>query len=203
MLKFMRFLPLLILSFFAIPASAATNSPWVAQAETYLQNMKQAQAQFQLIAPDQTMRTGTFYLKRPGRLRFEYDQAPKDLIVADGTLLHYYDAGTRQTQSAPIQSTLANFFLRENMKFTKDLNVQGVEEDNEYVHIMLVQKKDPESGNITLSFSKAPFEFKGWRVAEYNGNVTRVRLRNIQVNPQLPASMFVYKDPGGKGRVNQ
>ena len=201
MFKFLCTLPLLLL--FILPAQAATNSPYVAKAEQYLQAMRQAKAQFQLIAPDQTMRTGTFYLKRPGRLRFEYDQSPKDLIVADGTLLHYYDAGTRQTQSAPIQSTLANFFLRSNMKFTRDLNVQNVEEDTEYVHITLVQKKDPESGNITLSFSKAPFEFKGWRVAEYNGNVTRVRLRNIQINPDLPASLFVFKDPSGKGRVNQ
>lgn len=187
----------------ALPVHAATNSPYVAQAEQYLQAMKQAKAQFQLIAPDQTMRTGTFYLKRPGRLRFEYDQEPKDLIVADGTLLHYYDGGTHQVQSAPIQSTLANFFLRSDMKFTKDLNVSGVEEDTEYVHISLVQKKDPESGNITLSFSKAPFEFKGWRVAEYNGNITRVRLRNIQVNPQLPAALFNYKDPSGKGGLNK
>ncbi len=201
MFKFLCALPLLLL--FIAPANAAANSPWVAKAETYMQNLKQAKASFQLIAPDQTMRTGTFYLKRPGRLRFEYDQAPKDLIVADGTLLHYYDAGTHQTQSAPIQSTLANFFLRGDMKFTKDLNVQGVEEDTEYVHITLVQKKDPESGNITLSFSKAPFVFKGWRVAEYNGSVTRVRLRDIQANPELPAALFNFKDPSGKGGVNK
>lgn len=194
---FAAFLLILI----CLPTYAATS--WASKAENYLQNMNQAKAQFQLIAPDQTMRTGTFFLKRPGRLRFEYDQKPKDLIVADGTLLHYYDATTHQTESAPIQATLANFFLRSNMHFGKDLKVQGVQEQDEYVHITLVQARDADSGSITLSFSQNPFVLKGWRVAEYNGNVTRVRLRNIAINPSLQASLFTFKDPSGKGKVNQ
>lgn len=200
-----RFFPLLLLALMvlAAPAFAQANSPWVATAEQYLQQLKEAQADFQLIAPDNTFRTGKFYLKRPGRLRFEYSEQPHDLIVADGTLLHFYDAANKQTQSAPIQATLANFFLRSSMSFSGDVRVKNIEEEGEYVHISVVQAKDPESGALTLSFAKQPFALKGWRVAEASGNVTRVRLRNLVANPRLPGNLFAFKDPSGRGGVNR
>lgn len=199
-----RFLALAVAAFltlFSVTAHAA--DPRVVQAEAYLQQLKTAKADFQIITPDGTLRQGTFYLKRPGRLRFEYANAPYDLIVADGTLINLYDATTKQAQSAPIAATLANFFLRKNMKLSGDLKVTHVEEDAEYVHITLVQAKDSDSGNLTLSFGKSPFLLRGWRVAEYTGNVTRVRLRNLQQNIDLPANLFVYKDPSGKSKLNQ
>ena len=183
--------------------AASTDSPYVKKAESYLQNLKTAKAEFDLIAPDETMRSGTFYLNRPGRLRFEYSGIHKDLIVADGTLLHFYDSQIDQAQSAPIQTTLANFFLRSKMSFTKDLKVAKVEDDTEYVHITLLQKDSPDTGNITLSFGKTPFVLKGWRVSEYNGNVTRMRLKNLQENPKLANGLFVFKDPSGRGSMNK
>lgn len=202
MTNFIRaFAALCLTVFIALPAMAA--DPYVAQTERYLQSLQQAKAEFELIAPDNTTRKGTFYLKRPGRLRFEYATAPYDLIVADGTLMNFYDASTKQAQSAPIQATLANFFLRKNMSLSGDLKVAKSEEQGEYVHVTVVQAKDPDAGQLTLSFSKNPFVLKGWRVAEYNGNVTRVRLRNLVANPDLPASLFVYRDPSGRSTPNQ
>lgn len=197
----------LLLSFFTFVSfqanAAPADSPWVKKAETYLQNLKSAKAEFDLIAPDETMRSGIFYLNRPGRLRFEYSGIHKDLIVADGTLLHFYDSVVDQSQSAPIQSTLANFFLRSKMSFAKDLNVATVEDDMDYVHITLIQKDSPDTGNITLSFSKKPMVLKGWRVSEFNGNVTRMRLKNLQENPKLDNNLFNFTDPSGRGNVNQ
>ncbi len=187
----------------AAPADSPQNKQWVAKAETYLQNLKMAKADFDLIAPDESMRSGTFYLKRPGRLRFEYSGIHKDLIVADGTLIHFHDSATNQSQSAPVQSTLANFFLRSKMSLSGDLKVAKVEDDKEYVHITMVQKDSPDTGNITLSFDKSPFVLKGWRVSEYNGNVTRMRLKNLQENPKLANDLFTFKDPSGRGRVNK
>lgn len=203
-MKYLAFLILGFLTFINVPAFAASvDAPIVKQAETYLQNLREAKADFELIAPDESMRSGTFYLKRPGRLRFEYSGIHKDLIVADGTLIHFYDSSVDQSQSAPIQSTLANFFLRSKMSFGGDLEVAKVEEDTEYAHITLVQKDSPDTGNITLSFGKNPIILKGWRVSEYNGNVTRMRLKNVVENPKLANNLFNFTDPSGRGAVNK
>lgn len=201
MIRFFTLAVVAFLTFFAFSAQAA--DPWVAKAEAYLQQLKTAKADFQIIAPDGTLRQGVFYLKRPGRLRFEYATAPYDLIVADGTLINMYDATAKQAQSAPIQATLANFFLRKKMSLSGDLKTTHVEEDASYVHITLVQAKDADSGNLILSFSKSPFALRGWRVSEYTGNVTRVRLRNLKENLALSPDLFVYKDQSGKNNLNQ
>lgn len=185
----------------SVNQNTSTNQ-WVLKAENYLQNLREAKAEFDLIAPDETMRSGIFYLKRPGRLRFEYSGVYNDLIVADGTLIHFYDAASNQSQSAPIQSTLANFFLRSNMSLRDNLDVAGIEEIDEHVHITLVQKENADSGNITLSFQQSPFELKGWRVAEFNGNVTRMRLKDLDKNTDLSPTLFVFKDPAGRDTFN-
>lgn len=55
----------------------------IKQAEEYLKNLKSARARFVQTTHDGTQLVGTFYLKRPGKLRFEYDDPIKDFVVSD------------------------------------------------------------------------------------------------------------------------
>ncbi len=56
--------------------------------QNYLQDLKTLKADFQQVieTPDEGgifLTHGTFYLQRPGRLRWEYAEPDKQLIVAD------------------------------------------------------------------------------------------------------------------------
>src|ERR1700722_14743297 len=101
---------LLCLPFFATlpmrPAAAdAGDQPVIQAAQDYLNGIVTLQARFTQTSSDGKRATGTFLLKRPGRLRFEYDKPVTDFIVADGSLIYYYDwqmkraRGTKNSRS--------------------------------------------------------------------------------------------------------
>ncbi len=169
----------------------------VDQAESYLQSLKTAQAKFTQTGNDGRQATGTFYLSRPGRLRFEYDPPAKDLVVADGLFVYFYDGETGQQSNAPIDQTLANFLLRKNIRLRDDVTVTNVGRSTRgLVLITLVQTEHPSDGSLTLAFEENPLQLKKWRVVDSTRAITEVELSDLQTNLKLPASLFVYKEPG-------
>ena len=62
-------------------------------------------ADFIQIAPDGAISRGRFYLKRPGRFRFEYEPPAPVLIVADGTYVNYFDIEQGQLSQIGVYST--------------------------------------------------------------------------------------------------
>lgn len=167
----------------------------IEKAESYMQDLQSAQARFVQTAHDGTQSVGTFYLQRPGRLRFEYDPPIENFIVADGTFIYFYDADLEQQSNAPIQATLANFFLRKNFSLTDDLLVQNARFVDDDLQIKVVKAKDPEGGSITFVFGKDPFVLKKWRVVDPQNLITEVELFSVKNNVKHDKTLFVYIDP--------
>ena len=138
----------------AAPALAAAPKPSVSKAtlsaaaqadvqaaEDYLNGLRTLKARFIQTDNGGHQASGDFLLKRPGRMRFEYDAPVNDFIVADGTFVHYYDAKMQQQSSAPISRTLANFFLQPEIKISGDIAVDDVrrEQDDTVLIITISQ----------------------------------------------------------------
>lgn len=187
-------------------AYAATSpyagDPVIKQAESYFKTFKSAKARFTQTAPDGSRANGTFYIKRPGKLRFEYDPPLKDFVVADGLFIYFYDGELEQQSNAPIGQTLADFILRDNIKLSGDVTVTALSKTEDRVYIRMVQTSDPQAGSITLSFTREPFQLKSWQVLDSQGQATLIELSNLQSNVDLPNSLFAYHDPKPKG-LNQ
>lgn len=182
----------------AVPA----DHPDVKTAEEYLNALKTLKARFVQTDNNGGRLTGTFTLKRPGRMRFQYDAPMTDFIVADGMFVHYYDGQMKQQSSAPIGRTLANFFLRADIGFTKDLRIEDVRRDaGQRLHITLTQEKDPLSGAITLIFNsndKGALSLAGWRVLDPQNMTTDIALEEVETGIRLENDQFHYYDPQHK-----
>lgn len=171
--------------------------------EKYMSGVDTVQARFVQTAPDGTQRIGTFYMDRPGKMRFEYDAPVKDMVVADGVQLFYYDGELKQTSSAPVGQTLADFLLRKDIKLSGDIQVVGVQQGGGLIQVIVTQKADPNAGTMTIGFRDQPFELKKWRITDGSGQITEVELFDVQQNIALSGGLFVYKDPENpKGKYN-
>jgi outer membrane lipoprotein-sorting protein len=189
------------------PARAQTMTPEAAQdvaaAENYLQSLTTAEARFTQTANDGRQVSGTFYLDRPGRLRFEYDAPFQDLVVADGIFIYFYDSETKQQSSAPIAETLANFLLRKHLKLSGDITVTAVDHSTGgLLLITLIQTGHASDGSLTLAFEQNPLRLKKWRVVDSTKAITEIELSGLQTGMKLPAKLFVFKNPGRHG-LNQ
>ena len=185
-----------ILSFFFIaPAMAQTgNAVYLQQAQNWLSNLKTAKARFQQVDYQGNTLNGTFYINRPGRLRFEYDDPVKDYIVADGYLIHFYDGSSGQTNSGPIGSTLADFILRDGNRFDEKVNVESIRERDGMVQIALSQKDQPGMGELILNFAKNPFTLKSWQIIDAQGLTTNIVLSDLQNVATLPPTLFQMRN---------
>jgi len=134
---------------------------------------------------------GQFYIDRPGRLRFEYDEPIKDFIVADGVQIHFYDGESDQYNSAPIGMTLADFILRDDLSFSdKKINVKSVRDIDDMVNITITQADEPGMGELVLKFTTQPFALKSWDIIDAQGLTTSIVLNNLDRTTKIPASLF-------------
>lgn len=186
-----------------VATEAATSPADLQRAESYLQTLKTVKARFAQTNPDGSVSKGTFYLSRPGRLRFEYDAPITDFVVADGFLIHFYDGVAKQASNAPIGQTLADFLLRKKITLSGDVKATRVRRGGGLLQITLVQVNDPGAGSLTLGFTEGPeYQLKKWRVVDATGAITEIDLSEFQPNVTLAPSLFVYNSPGGD-RLNR
>lgn len=181
---------------FAAPAAA--QDPFLEKAERWFNSLDDARADFIQIGPDGSEATGTFYLNRPGRMRFEYDAPLRDFIVADGVMVHFYDGELDDTSNALIGQTPAEFILRNNLDFTgtsDKLIVTETRHSDDVFRMTLVQRNDPEAGKIFLDFAKDPIYLIGWGILDAMGGYTKITLTSLDTDVNLDPSLFRFVDP--------
>ena len=145
---------------------------------------------------------GTLTLKRPGKVRFQYQKGVPMLIVGDGKALTMIDYEVRQVSRWPIGDSPLSVLLNPN----KDLaGVAKVLQDNDQV--LLVQAHDPkkpEFGTITIAFAKvesAPsgLMLQGWTTLDAQNNRSTIKLSNQKFNVAVADSAFRWTDPRKRG----
>jgi outer membrane lipoprotein-sorting protein len=180
------------------PTLAPDQQQAVKSAEDYLGGITTLRAHFVQTANDGKQATGTFYLDRPGKMRIDYDPPSKDFIVADGFLIYYYDGQMKQQSSTTISRSLADFFLRKDLKLSGDISASDIKRDKSTLEMTLVQTRNPLAGSLTLVFNETPLQLLAWRIVDAQGLVTEVRLLSLEMGIPLDKSMFHYYDPALK-----
>lgn len=176
-------------------AEGPQRSSVVVEAERYLNSLNTAQARFLQTAQNGAQLIGTFYLNRPGRLRFEYDDPIEDFVVADGFLIYFYDAELGEQTNALIGMTLADFLLRPDLRLEGEVSVVEVKNKGELLQITLAQSDDPDAGSLTLGFTENPMALKKWRITDSMGAVTEIELFQLKTNIELADNLFIYSNP--------
>jgi len=188
----------LALGFAALPAQAELSEQDlanIARVEAYFNAITTLSAQFSQIAPDGQVAEGDFYLRRPGRLRFEYAPPVPLLIVADGFRLILYDYELGQVNAWPVAATPLGPLVARTVDFINSGHAQAVETEPGILRLTLVDPDRPDDGSITLVFRDDPLELRYWEVTDPQGLVTVVVLTGMRIDPDLEPELFVFKDP--------
>ena len=159
--------------------------------EQYLGSLTTVQADFVQTTNNTDLYRGHFYLKRPGKMRLEYEPPISYMYIADGTWLTYYDAELRQRKDVPLGSTIADFITRANVKLSGDVTVTKVSRGNNLLSVQLVQTDKPDEGSLTLNLSINPMLLQSWVAVDAQGTVTQVDLTGMQPGVQLDNKLFV------------
>jgi len=177
-------------------AGAAHAQTGVPDVERYINSLRTLQARFVQSNPNGSIVQGTLYLRRPGRMRFEYDAPSKLKIVADGTQVTLWDPATRDFGQWPIGWTAASFLVREPLTLSGDLTVESLQRTADgQLQLTIVQTRRPQEGKIMVRLAENPLTLRGWSIIDNRGNKVDVTLTDLKTGGQLADSLFKYDGP--------
>jgi len=172
----------------------------VARVEAYLNGISSLSARFQQFSSDGELALGSIYVRRPGRMRVEYDPPVSVILVADGMLVSYYDHELDQLNQLPLSASPAWFLLRDRIDLTKDVTVTGVRQGPGVLRVTMHQTDEPEAGAVTLVFSDQPLELRQWTLTDAQGREVRIGLHDVKMGGELANKLFATpRRRGGAG----
>jgi outer membrane lipoprotein-sorting protein len=166
----------------------------IERAEAYLNTLNNMKARFLQLDAAGGVAIGDVFLRRPGRMRFEYEPPSQVLVVADGTWLVFRDNEIKETTRLPLYATPVSVLLQEDIKLSGDVTVTDVVNDSKALRIKVVDTENPDEGSITLVFSDEPMQLRQWLVTDAQGNVTSISISNIQNNVKIRNELFTFFD---------
>jgi outer membrane lipoprotein-sorting protein len=174
----------------ALPASAQQGGIGVPQIEQYFNGIKSLKARFVQSNPNGSVVQGTLYVRRPGRMRFEYDAPSQLKIVADGYQVTMWDNATRDFGQWPIGWTAASFLVKDPLVLSGDLQVEKLERVNGMLEATMSQARKPQDGKVIVRLAENPLLLRGWTIIDNRGNRVTVSLSDMQTGLQLADSLF-------------
>jgi len=177
--------------------SAQAASP-LAQVSAHLKAVDTMTAEFNQSGRRGQSLNGTLTMKRPGKIRFQYQKGVPLLIVGDGKALTMIDYQVGQVSRWPIGNSPLSVLLNPNQDISR---IAKVTQDTPQV--LLVSARDPkrpEFGTITMAFAKvasAPsgLMLQGWTTIDAQNNRSTIKLSNQRFNVPVAENAFRYVDP--------
>jgi outer membrane lipoprotein-sorting protein len=142
--------------------------------------------------------SGSLWLARPGRMRFEYDPPSPILLIADRFYVYYVDKQLAEMSKVGLKSTPAWFLLREPITFD-DLVVTWLERGANGLRVTVVDPAEPDNGSLTMLFTNQP-ALRQWTIVDQQRKTTTVSISDVQFGAALDPELFVYRDPFAAGR---
>jgi len=150
---------------------------------------------------------GILYLRKPGRMRWDYTSPAGKLFISDGKSVFLYLPSSNSVKKMKLKDTedmrapLA--FLLGKLNFEKEFrNTQARPEGNE-----TVITAEPKSDNLPYSkveFTVAPtFEIRKLRVTNLDQTTLEFAFDAEKLNPPLANSLFKFEAPPGAEVVDE
>ena len=150
--------------------------------------------------------TGAVYLKKGGKLRWEYTQPTPQEIVSDGKTLWVYTPTLNQVNVAPAPEALAgpagSFLiglgkLREHFGVRFLNPVQPRDGDGNVVLDLAPKQPLPTLARLILSIDPRSWEVRKAVVYDQFENTVTMRFTKVAVNSGLPDRTFTFVAPKG------
>ncbi len=181
--------PLVLAGLAASPSSAQQLS--LGQVSSYLNSFTSAQGEFTQISEDGTISTGTLYIKRPGRVRFEYNPPEQSLVLAGGGQLAIFDPRSNTGPDRyPLSQTPLKILLERNVDLTRTNMVTGHTSDGTTTTVTAQDPENPQYGSIRMVYTANPVELRQWIVTDDTGQQTTVILGDLTKDGRVPDILF-------------
>jgi outer membrane lipoprotein-sorting protein len=187
----MRVTALFMASMLALPMPALAEKLSLNEISRYLNGLQTAEGEFTQINDDGTISTGTILIKRPGRMRFEYNPPDDTVVIAGAGAVVILDEKSNQPpESYPLNQTPLSIILARNVDLGRARMVTGHAFDGTATVVTAQDPEHPERGNIEMRFTDNPVELRQWVINDGNGISTTMVLGDLKTGRSISNSKF-------------
>ena len=145
---------------------------------------------------------GTVSIKKPGKMRWEYNAPDRQILVSNDQALWLYLPDEQQVTKMKVQSIYSSntpaLFLAGRGQLTESFTIKKVtEQDGVYIVELIPRDKAQNLTKMVLLANKKNFQIIGSRVYDNLGNKTEMIFSDIRRNPALDDATFQFEVPRG------
>lgn len=132
---------------------------------------------------------GTFYLERPGKIRFDYAQQPLR-VISDGDQVAINNRRVNTWDLYPLSQTPMALLLNTRIDLSA-ANIQDVQQTAELITIVMADRsRFGGNSRITMMFDPNSYELRQWTVRDAQGRDTTVIISEVREGVNLDPAMF-------------
>lgn len=173
------------------PTFDANQKALASKVSAYMSTLQNVSGNFVQVGPDGKRSTGDFYIQKPGKIRFEYDDPSPIALVADGSSVIVRDRRLATQDVYPLSQTPLRYLLSDRIDLMRDTNVVGVASDDMFISVT-IEEKQPLVGTsrLMLMIGAKDNQLKQWTVTDPQGYDTTVAVYNLDTTKKLDPGMF-------------
>jgi outer membrane lipoprotein-sorting protein len=169
----------------------ANQKAQAAKVSSYLSSLQTLVGNFVQVGPDGSKTKGDFYIQKPGKVRFEYDDPSPIAIIADGSSVAVRDRKLATQDIYPLSQTPLRYLLSDRIDLLKDTNVVSVTADDLFISVTIEEKQALiGTSRLMLMIGAKDGQLKQWTVTDPQGYDTTVAVYNLDASKKLDPGLF-------------
>ena len=157
----------------------------------YFNQMTEIKGGFVQTSADNKRLRGKFYVKQPGRFRFDYSPPSRVVILSDGQYMAIQDFDMKTDDRVELSQTPFRLLLRKDVDLLRDAQILEVKEVDDVIVLALQDRNPDNPGRIKLFLAKKPnLELKEWITTDSQGLDTRIELTEVSKADSLDPALF-------------
>lgn len=143
--------------------------------------------------------SGSLWLRKPGKMRWQYTQPAGKLFVSDGKNAYYYNPAAnrveriRMKEVEDFRAPLA--FLLGRLDFKRDFREQRIRPEGTGFHVVCIPKNDRLPYTEVVMWVAQDSRIERLRVTGHDRSILEFVFTDERVNPALTDDLFYFKIP--------
>ena len=198
--------------FVAVPAWAASDSSksGTDSLRRFFNEVNSFSARFSQVVLDERLSpiqesSGTLWIERPNKFRWDYEKPYKQQIVADGKRLWVYDIGLQQVTVRPLSGGLGDtpaMLLAGRGRLEDNFTIKPLSAQNEMEWVQLTPRRE-DSGYEDIRIGFIQGKLRVLEMVDGFGHQTRVTLESPRENIRIEPNRFSFTPPEGVDVVGE
>ena len=173
----------------AAPSFAASKQDTVKMISDHFTKVPTMAGEFIQFDPKGNQTNGKFYIQRPGKIRFNYNDPTPIKIISNGKTVAVNNRKLKTWDFYPLKKTPLSLVLGSKMALDPK-TIRNVTSDADLTTIVMGDDRIFGNSEITMMFDPTTFDLRQWIIKDAQGKETTVMIFNVQKNIKIPAAYF-------------